>query len=510
MAISFNNIAVEESSTITAKVATVLITRGSTNEMQEILVLGDPQTSNALARVVAVPPLSTEFGLIVRIAGGPSSVADLAVRAVLSSTIADNLVTVAPLAGSTWAVRPLQSSAADLQMTATPAAGSTWNVRPLQSSAADLQMTATPAAGSTWSVRPIQSSQADLRITAYQSTAADLLATVTPAAGSTWSVRPLQSSAADLQVTATPAAGSTWNVRPLQSSAADLQMTATPAAGSTWRTQPGSTLWASSAGFHFDSSGAMIVAGAFSAQFSSTKADNLVTVYQSSAAELQATVTPAAGSTWAVRPLQSSAADLQATVTPAAGSTWSVRPLQSSQADLRITAYQSTAADFLATVSPAAGSTWSVRPLQSSAADLQVTATIGVNLQSTAAPSSNSSGLVVRQVIDALLTTASSNAFASSGLVIQSSGAGLRSYVTAYTITTTNAGPTRVGFYDSTGATLLWPVVLGALSSGISGVNLAVGAPAYLFRGAAAANLMLSIPSSQAGWKVGVSYFRAP
>lgn len=46
--------------------------------------------------------------------------------------------TVAPLAGSTWNTRPIQSSAADLQMTATPAAGSTWNVRCLQSSAADL------------------------------------------------------------------------------------------------------------------------------------------------------------------------------------------------------------------------------------------------------------------------------------------------------------------------------------------------------------------------------------
>lgn len=374
MAITFNNIAVEESSTITAKVATVVIARGSTNEMQEILVIGDPQSSLGLARVVAAAPASTEFGLIVRIAGGPSSVADLAVRAVLSSTIADNQVTVTPAAGSTWAVRPLQSSAADLQMTATPAAGSTWNVRPLQSSAADLQMTATPLAGSTWNVRPIQSSQADLRITAYQSTAADFLATVSPAAGSTWSVRPLQSSAADLQ----------------------------------------------------------------------------------------------------------------ATVTPAAGSTWSVRPLQSSQADLRITAYQSTATDFL------------------------VTATLGTNLQSTAAPSSNSSGLVVRQVIDVLLTTASSNAFTSSGLVIQSSGAGLRSYVTAYSITTTNAGPTKVAFWDSSGATLLAPIVLGALSSGISGVNLAVGAPAYLFRGASAANMTLQIPSSQAGWKVWVSYFRAP
>jgi hypothetical protein len=409
MAITFSNIKVEESSTITANVGTVTIARGSTNELQEILVVGDPQTAAALARVVAAPPASTEFGLIVRVAGGPSSVADLAVRAVLSSTQADNLMTVAPTAGSTWAVRPLQSSAADLQMTATPAAGSTWSVRPLQSSAADLQMTATPAGGSQWSVLPV--------------------------AGSTFSVRPLQSSAADLQVTATPAAGSTWSVRPLQSSAADLQMTATPAAGSTWAVRP----------------------------LQSSQADLRITAYQSTAADFQVTATPLAGSTWSVRPLQSSAADLQVTATPVAGSTWAVR--------------------------------------------------IAAELQSTAAPSSNSSGVIVRQVVDTILTTASSAAFGGGGgstsLTIQSSGANLRSYVTAYSITSTNQTPTEFAFYSS--GTMTWPLVLAAISSAVSGVNLAVSAPAYLFRTAASEALTLQIgASSRAGDKVAVSYFRAP
>ena len=88
---------------------------------------------------------------------------------------------------------------------------------------------------------------------------------------------------------------------------------------------------------------------------------------QSSQGDLRATV------------YQSTVADLQATVTPAAGSTWAVRPLQSSQGDLRVTAYQSTVADFQATVTPAAGSTWAVRPLQSTAADLQVSAVLGAS-----------------------------------------------------------------------------------------------------------------------------------
>ena len=255
MAITFSNIGLAEPSTITNRVGAVTISRGSTAEQQEILVIGDPSDTIGMVLVLASTPASTEYGLAVREIAqstGPFAISSIAGVSVVS-----------PNAGSTWSVRPLQSSAADLQMTATPVAGSTWATRPLQSSAADLQMTATPVAGSTWNVRPLQSSQADLRVTVYQSSAAELLATVTPTTGSTWSVRPLQSSAADLQMTATPVAGSTWNVRPLQSSQADLR----------------------------------------------------VTVYQSSAAELLATVTPTAGSTWSVRPLQSSAADLQMTAT---------------------------------------------------------------------------------------------------------------------------------------------------------------------------------------------------
>lgn len=183
MAITFSNIGVEESSTVTSAVAAVTIARGSTNEKQELLCLADPQSSLGIARVLAAVPGSTEFGLVVRVADpstGPIAVSSIA-----------GVSVIRPEAGSTFATRPLQSSAGDLQMTATPLAGSTWNVRPLQSSAADLQMTATPVAGSTWNVRPLQSSAADLQMTA------------TPVAGSTWNTRPLQSSAADLQMTAT-------------------------------------------------------------------------------------------------------------------------------------------------------------------------------------------------------------------------------------------------------------------------------------------------------------------
>lgn len=117
MAISFSNIGGAEPSTLTFKAGTVVINRGSTAEQQEIICLGDPQTSNAIARVLAAAPTSTEFGLLVRIVSGPSSAADLpvlisgnstvvqgtnpwivggnsSIRANLSSTAADNPVSI--------------------------------------------------------------------------------------------------------------------------------------------------------------------------------------------------------------------------------------------------------------------------------------------------------------------------------------------------------------------------------------------------------------------------------
>lgn len=135
--------------------------------------------------------------------------------------------------------------------------------------------------------------------------------------------------------------------------------------------------------------------------------------------------------------------------------------------------------------------------------------TIGTNLQSSVAPSSASSGLMVRPIIDAILTTASTDAFGTStSFAINTSVAGVRAYITAYTILSTVAGSQQVGFYTSN--TLLWPMVFAAPSSAVSGANLAVSAPAYLFRGGAAEAVSLRVPSTITGWTAGVSYFLAP
>lgn len=179
---TFDNIGLQEPSTISAVVATVVMARGSTNEQQEIQCLGDPETSNAIARVLNSAPSSTDWGLAVR------EVAPITTLRVTQSTAADLNVTVAgyvapstTVAVSTGSVRVHQSTAADLNVTVagyvapstTVAVSSLGGAVIVRSSAADFAATVTPAAGSTWSVRPLQSSAADLQVTATIATGWD-------------------------------------------------------------------------------------------------------------------------------------------------------------------------------------------------------------------------------------------------------------------------------------------------------------------------------------------------
>lgn len=72
---SFSNIGLQEPSTITKSVASVTLTRNSSVEHQEILVIGDVSDTLAVARVLNSAPVSTEYGLAVRIVSGPSTAA---------------------------------------------------------------------------------------------------------------------------------------------------------------------------------------------------------------------------------------------------------------------------------------------------------------------------------------------------------------------------------------------------------------------------------------------------
>jgi hypothetical protein len=460
---AFSHISGAEPSTITFKAATVTQTRNSSVMHQELISLADPESSLAISAVLNAAPASTTFGLAVRRVGDKAETSAWAGGSVvpMGAHVQNNLSIV----GDETIVMPKADINGVLWVTLNNAATNV--VRDEATQVDDAVFV--PAgnrvmmAGATFDdTAPDSVDEGDggaLRMSSNRA----LYTILRDAAGN--------------ERGANVTAAKQLSVWAQNSSAADLLVQASG----------NSTVFQGSSAWQVQVTNQARVTN-------SSAADFVVTVSGNS------TVAPLAGSTWNTRPIQSSAADLQMTATPLAGSTWNVRALNSSAADLQ------------ATVTPAAGSTWTVRALNSSAADLLATVTLGTNLQSTLAPSSNSSGLIVRQVVDNILTTASTNTFTSTSFTIQSSGAALRSYVTAYSITTTNAGPTKVAFYSS--AVMLWPVVLAAVSSAVSGVNLAVSAPGYLFRTIGAADaLTLNIHgggATAAGWHVGVSYFRAP
>jgi hypothetical protein len=59
----------EESATVTFKVRTVTVDMNSTSVHQEVMTIGDPESTLGLVRVRAATPNSTDFGMVVRTAG---------------------------------------------------------------------------------------------------------------------------------------------------------------------------------------------------------------------------------------------------------------------------------------------------------------------------------------------------------------------------------------------------------------------------------------------------------
>lgn len=455
---TFNNIDGEESATVTFRVGTVQIARGTTNEEQEILILGDPDTSNALTAVTNAAPASTRWGANVRIVSGPSSVADFAVRAVLPSTYGDHglrilqstatdlLAAIQPIAGSTFATRPLQSSAADLQMTATPVAGSTWNVRPLQSSAADLQVTVTPVAGSTWSVRPLQSSYSDLNglmRLADRDLSTNIAAILNGLPASTVYA---------LAVREVGGGGSTQvaissgivQVQPISSSGVSLSTD----------TDPASTR-----------QGLIVRQVGYSTTVNVSSLAGAVIV-------------------------RSSAADFAASVQPVAGSTWAVRPLQSSAADLQMTATQQT-------------TSWSVlaRNTTSSGGGVE---------GSTANPVAGVMGLHVRQAFSTMGSTTILALIQTAGgtTEVASSVAGMSHKVYALSVTSTHVAVSSVAFFSS-GALEIWGIEVGSQSSGVTGANLACSPPGWLCK-TAQANALTFGASATGLYRICASWITEP
>lgn len=592
MSPTFSRIGGAEPSTVTFKLATVTQTRNSSAMHQELMVISDPDSSLANAAVLNAVPASTAWGLVVRpVAGTISSVGGVV-------TIAGNSTVVQgtspwTIAGNST-VDSLAAFGAGLVSSVALTGGSSGlRVRPVWSSSnADQPVSAVVASGNSSVV--VTSGNSSVVITSGNSSvtvsgfAAAFVSTAVLAGNSSalnvrmvWSstavdqtVRAvLSSTAADNNVAVSSVSGvvtvtpnsTAWvknaglsvdssNYLNVNASVVMSTTVQVSSVGGVVTVTPNSTAWVKNAGFAVDSSNALIVAGAFSAQFSSTKADNLVTVYQSSAAELRATALIESGNSSVT--VSAFAAGLLST---------NLAALNSSALNVRIVGHGSSGANFPVVVSGNSTvmqgtSPWTiagnstvdvlagfgaglvssaaltgnssglrVRPVWSSTnADQPVSAVIasgnssvtitGGNsttlpnfgaMQSTVAPSSNSSALMVRQIVDLPLTAVSTHACASTLFVINSTVAGAKCKVFAYSIMTTNAGPTRVAFYA--GSTMAWAMRFAAVSSAISGANLSVTPPAYLFASDAGSSMTLRFSGSTiAGWTVSVSYFMGP
>lgn len=134
------------------------------------------------------------------------------------------------------------------------------------------------------------------------------------------------------------------------------------------------------------------------------------------------------------------------------------------------------------------------------------TVNVGAHVLSSAVPAAGSSAVVVRNVMPDLLTVAST-VLTSTATTIASSAA-TRVRVVAYTITSTHTSPIELAFYQ--GSSMKWPLVLQAVSSAISGANLAVSAPAYLFQSLAGRPISLNTASTGVSIRSAVSYYVAP
>jgi len=501
MPVTFTDVGGANPSTIDFKFGTVSLTRNSTVHVQEIICLGSPQTTNALMEVVAAPPASTEWGAVVRIASGPSSAVDLQMRPVFSSTSADNPVTATLNLGT-------------LQSTVAPGSGSSGLIVRIASgpsSAVDLQM------------RPVMSStNADNPVRVFG---------------------------------------------------------------------PGSTTWASSAGFHFDSSGALQIVGTFTADTTITVAAlpansskvELTTIaagYLSSAAATNNTPSfnvringgPQASTDLIMRPVFSSTntdnpvfaalnlGGLQSTVAPPSGSSGLIVRIASgpsSAADLQMrpvfsstntdnpvrAVLSSSSADNPVRCFGPASTTWAssagfhfdssgalnVTIVNGSATDNDTGALAGgktslaitmaqtfgwdgttnwMKVQaSSASPSSNAVALNVRPVLNAVTNYCNSTVgSASTATTIVSSAATTCPYVYALSLMSTELTSINVAFMD--GATQKWVGKVQAPSSGISGFNLAVSPPAYLFKGSTGAPLTFNISGSTiVGMSLSVAYW---
>jgi hypothetical protein len=241
-----------------------------------------------------------------------------------------------------------------------------------------------------------------------------------------------------------------------QSTASDLLATVTPASGSTWRTQPGSTAWASSAGFHFDSSGALQVTGA--------TASTVVTVARMVGNSSASDYMP-------VRIVDSSGTGfLSPGVEYTDGSTTSTLAAPG-------VAFSNSSNDTMRLVGIA-----NPLPVQLT----RVTPTL-------------------------LSTTTLITSTASTALYTLVSSAAVRQKVYGYMVTSTHTVPSTMIFWSSNSIDR-WHVGFGSGSSGMTGANMVLSPPAWIFATDVSNALRVSIEGGSSGnstviARVSIAYF---
>lgn len=240
----------------------------------------------------------------------------------------------------------------------------------------------------------------------------------------------------------------------------------------------------------------------------SSAANALVTVYQSSQAELRATI------------YQSTFADLEVRVNaPSTANAENFLPVRFSDGSTWVSPGAeytdgSTTSTLAAPALAFNNSSNDTMRLVGSAQPLPThlrTSSGTVIAASTISPAANDWGLAVRQVRPTLLSTTivvtSSNSTALYELL--SSAAGVKHKVFAYSLTSTSVVPSTFIFMSSGAQGDKWGVAFGSGSSGVSGANLAIAPPGFLFETATANALNAVIESGSTGQsaRLSISYF---
>lgn len=492
---AFNNIGLQEPSTITARVATVTIQRGSTLEHQEILVLGDATSSNAVAQVTNAAPSTSAYGLAVRQVDAVQSAQSGAwtVRATLSSTGADNPVTAAQ--AGTWNIGTVTAVSSVAGIVAARPSDTNWASSAgfhFNSSGELLTVAAASAASTTATISRFQdSSNNGIAVADSVNNALRVNVVAGAAGGSTVYTlsRVLDSSnngiaVADsvnnaLRMTVVAGGSTTVNV----SSVAGIVAV-----------RPSDTNWASSAGFHFNSSGELLTVAAVTTS---------TTVNVSSLAG-RVTVAPS-DTNWASLAGfhfdSSGALQISGTITASASTVTTVSAFYDSS---NVAVQPGDATNKALRVNVVTGGSTTVN-VSSVAGVVQIGDKLGNGIESsTNAVGTNSTrrGLAVRPMLP-LSTYASGQAASSGDVTVFTSVAGQSIYVYGVClhwggVMTTNTNQlVRLQDGNSTATEYMrWRFQVSAIGATTQPLQAFVAPPAYLFRTAAGTNLRINTASS--------------